>query len=95
MWSLTKIVFIAIGLYLVIVNLYDMIRDPAPMNIGYQAVSVAIGGGLLSYAFNFTPITSTLDAIVGGAKDAIIEVLKTTASATAKLSKDAGKGNSS
>lgn len=91
MWSLTKIVFIGIGLYLIITNLYDMIREPSPSNIGMQSVSVAIGGGLISYGFNFTPVTSTINSVVGGLKDAIIEALRASSRVAATVTRDAGR----
>lgn len=91
MWSLTKITFVAIGLYLVATNLYDMIREPVPSNIGVQSVSVAIGGGLIAYGFNFTPVTSAINTAVGGVKDAIIEALKVTTKVASTVTKEAAK----
>ena len=93
MWSLLKIVFVTVGLYLVIVNMYDMINSPTPANIGMQSVSLAIGGGLLSYGFNVTPVTSTINSVVGGLKDAIIEALKASSRVVKDVAKDAGKSS--
>lgn len=72
MWSLTKIIFIVIGLYLIVVGIMDMMRDSDNTNIGIQAVSVAIGGGLLAYGFQFTPIKSLVDSIVGGVAGVVV-----------------------
>lgn len=74
MVSLTKAVFIIIGLYLVITNLIDMTRDTSKANIGVQAVSAAIGGGLIAYGMSYRPVTSivteVLEAVKGTAKAA-------------------------
>ena len=91
MWSFTKIIFITIGLYLVITNMIDMIRDPEPANIGVQAVSVAIGGGLLAYGFHVTPVTQMVNAVVGGVKDVIIDALKGAAKVTKDVTQAAAK----
>ena len=91
MWSITKIVFITIGLYLVITNMMDMIRDPVPSNIGVQAVSVAIGGGLLAYGFHVTPVTGLVNSVVGGVKDVVIDALKGAAKVAKDTTNAAGK----
>lgn len=69
-----KIVFVVVGLYLVITNLIDMIRDPVKQNIGIQAVSVAIGGGIIAYGMSYKPVTevvtTVLDAVKGTVKAA-------------------------
>ena len=91
MWSLTKIVFVTVGLYLVVTNMMDMIRDPVPSNIGVQAVSVAIGGGLLAYGFHVTPVTGLVNSIVGGVKDVVIDALKMTSKVARETTAAAGK----
>lgn len=72
--NLVKTVFVLIGLYLIITNLIDMIRDMNRVNIGLQAVSVAIGGGLVAYGMSYRPVTSVvtevLDAVKGTVKAA-------------------------
>lgn len=64
-----------------------MIRDPNRTNIGLQAVSVAIGGGIIVYAFNFVPLVK----IVDDAKDVIIASVKDVASGIGSLVKEGEK----
>ena len=79
-----KLVFIVVGLYLIVTNLMDMIRDPSRQNIGVQSVSVAIGGGLVAYGLSYKPVTETVTAV--------LEAVKGTAKAAEKVVTQATQG---
>lgn len=85
--SFVQVILVIVGLYLVVVNLYDMLRDPNRTNIGLQAISVAIGGGLIVYAFNFVPLVKIID----DAKSAIISSVKEVGSAVGVVVKEGDK----
>lgn len=55
-----------------------MVRNPVPVNIGLQSVSVAIGGGLVAYGFNYKPIALPLDKIGATVKEAVSTAMRET-----------------
>lgn len=77
-----KWIFIAIGLYLVVTNLIDMIRDPTRQNIGIQAVSAAVGGGLIAYGMSYKPVMETVTAVLEAVKGTVKAADKVVTQAT-------------
>jgi hypothetical protein len=74
-----KIIFIIAGLYLVVTNLMDMLRDPSTQNIGVQAVSIAIGGGIIAYGMSYKPVTQVVTAVLDAVKGTAAAAAKTAA----------------
>lgn len=91
MVSFVRAVLIIAGLYLILTNLYDMVRNPVPVNIGLQTVSVAIGGGLVAYGFNYKPVALPVDRIVDAVKSAVGTAIRE----TGKVASDVGNVASS
>ena len=85
MVTFVRAVIIAAGLYLIATNLYDMVRNPVPVNIGLQTITVAIGGGLVAYGFNYKPVAVPIDKIVTAVKEAVRDTGRAAGNAAAAV----------
>lgn len=50
--SFIQVGLIIIGLYMVAISIYDMVRDSSRSNLITQGLMIAIGGGITLYGFN-------------------------------------------
>ena len=66
MASFTQIAVVAIGLYMIGISIYDIVRDDSRTNAIIQGLMIAIGGGLVAYGFNIK-IAKDVVKVVGQA----------------------------
>lgn len=50
--SFIQVALVIIGLYMISISIYDMVRDTSRANIIIQGLMIAIGGGITLYGFN-------------------------------------------
>lgn len=50
--SFIQVGLVLVGLYMVVISIYDMMRDTAQANLIIQGLMIAIGGGIILYGFN-------------------------------------------
>jgi hypothetical protein len=68
--TFTQVALVIIGLYMIAISIYDMMRDSSRANIVIQGLMIAIGGGLTLYGFNVKVakdvVKSVSQAVQGG-----------------------------